>query len=56
MRVENGHGKNKPNIRKFVENDMADGFNSDDLDCESGGQKKTVKSWNPWQHACSCSD
>ena len=43
MRVENGHGKNKPNIRKFAENDMADGFNSDDLDCESGGQKKTVK-------------
>ncbi len=43
MRVENGHGKNKPNIRKFAENDMADGFNSDGLDCESGGQKKTVK-------------
>lgn len=43
MRVENGHGKNKPNIRKFAENDMADGFNSDCLDCESGGQKKTVK-------------
>lgn len=43
MRVENGHGKNKPNIRKFEENDMADGFNSDGLDCESGGQKKTVK-------------
>lgn len=40
MRVENGHGKNKPNIRKFAENDMADGFNSDCLDCESGGQKK----------------
>lgn len=40
MRVENGHGKNKPNIRKFEENDMADGFNSDGLDCESGGQKK----------------
>ena len=32
MRVENGHGKNKPNIRKFAENDMADGFNSDGLD------------------------
>ena len=43
MRVENGHSKNKPNIRKFAENDMADGFNSDGLDCESGGQKKTVK-------------
>ena len=43
MRVENGHGKNKQNIRKFAENDMADGFNSDGLDCESGGQKKTVK-------------
>lgn len=43
MRVENGHGKNKPNIRKFAENDMADGFNSDGLDCESGEQKKTVK-------------
>lgn len=43
MRVENGHGKNKPNIHKFAENDMADGFNSDGLDCESGGQKKTVK-------------
>lgn len=43
MRVENGHGKNKPNIRKFAENDMADGFNSDGLDCESGVQKKTVK-------------
>ncbi len=43
MRVENGHGENKPNIRKFAENDMADGFNSDGLDCESGGQKKTVK-------------
>jgi hydroxymethylbilane synthase len=43
MRVENGHGKNKTNIRKFAENDMADGFNSDGLDCESGGQKKTVK-------------
>lgn len=43
MRVENGHGKNKLNIRKFAENDMADGFNSDGLDCESGGQKKTVK-------------
>lgn len=43
MRVENGHGKNKPNIRKFAENDMADGFNSDGLDCESGGQKKIVK-------------
>lgn len=43
MRVENGHGKNKPNIRKFAENDMADGFNSDGLDFESGGQKKTVK-------------
>lgn len=43
MRVENGHSKNKPNIRKFAENDMADGFNSDSLDCESGGQKKTVK-------------
>lgn len=43
MRVENGHGKNKPNIRKFAENDMADGFNSDGLDCESGGQKETVK-------------
>ena len=43
MRVENGHGKNKPNIRKFAENDMADGFNSDCLDCESGVQKKTVK-------------
>lgn len=43
MRVENGHGKNKPNIRKLAENDMADGFNSDGLDFESGGQKKTVK-------------
>lgn len=43
MRVENGHGENKPNIRKFAENDMADGFNSDGLDCEIGGQKKTVK-------------
>lgn len=43
MRVENGHGKNKTNIRKFAENDMADGFNSDGLDCKSGGQKKTVK-------------
>lgn len=43
MRVENGHSKNKPNIRKFAENDMADGFNSDGLDCESGEQKKTVK-------------
>lgn len=43
MRVENGHSKNKPNIRKFAENYMADGFNSDGLDCESGGQKKTVK-------------
>lgn len=43
MSVENGHGKNKPNIRKFAENDMADVFNSDGLDCESGGQKKTVK-------------
>lgn len=43
MRVENGHGKNKQNIRKFAENDMADRFNSDGLDCESGGQKKTVK-------------
>lgn len=43
MRVENGHGKNKTNIRKFAENDMADGFNSDGLDCESGEQKKTVK-------------
>lgn len=43
MSVENGHGKNKPNIRIFAENDMADGFNSDGLDCESGGQKKTVK-------------
>lgn len=43
MSVENRHGKNKPNIRKFAENDMADGFNSDGLDCESGGQKKTVK-------------
>ena len=43
MRVENGHGKNKSNIRIFAENDMADGFNSDGLDCESGGQKKTVK-------------
>lgn len=43
MSVENRHGKNKPNIRIFAENDMADGFNSDGLDCESGGQKKTVK-------------
>lgn len=43
MSVENGHGKNKPNIHKFAENGMADGFNSDGLDCESGGQKKTVK-------------
>ena len=43
MSVENRHGKNKPNIRIFAENDMEDGFNSDGLDCESGGQKKTVK-------------
>ena len=43
MSVENRHGKNKLNIRIFAENDMADGFNSDGLDCESGGQKKTVK-------------